>query len=394
MPRPPTRIPGVTVRRRGNVWQAQVRAGKDPRTGKYLYRCATTDTEAAAWDAGRRMLAQAEAQRAAHVDPTRQTLGEYLPVWLERKRAEGRKPKTLYNYEEAVRLKIVPALGHLPLQDLTPRAIQAWQDALAPTPATRGATQAAMAYRCLRAALSDAERLGLVPANPARRARPAQRSQRKRDGFTLAEAQAIMAASEGEALAPLFGVLLHTGMRLGEALGLRWADVDLEARRATIRRNRVLVGSHMVEGSPKRERSARTTALLGGAVEALQQQRTLQAKARLAGGEAWRDEDYVFSTRTGTGLSSSYVRDVFRRVRARTDVRDLPPHSLRHATASILLAAGVPVAVAAKMMGHSVAMFSETYADLLVEATHDAARQADEWLARQGAHRDEAHHPR
>lgn len=141
-----------------------------------------------------------------------------------------------------------------------------------------------MAYRCFRAALSDAERLGLVPANPARRAGPALRSQRKRGGFTLAEAQAIMAAAEGEALAPLFGVLLHTGLRLGEALGLRWADVDLEARRITERHNRVLVGSRMVEESPKREKSARTTALLAGAVEALQRQRTLQATARLAAG--------------------------------------------------------------------------------------------------------------
>ena len=113
-------------------------------------------------------------------------------------------------------------------------------------------------------------------------------------------------------------------------------------------------------------------------------QRALQAKARLAAGEAWRDEDRVFRTRTGTGLASPYVRRVFRRIRERAGVRNLPPHSLRHATASILLAAGVPVAVAAKMMGHSVGMFCETYADLLVEATHDAARQADEWLARQG----------
>ena len=342
------------------------------------------------------MLAQAEAQRAGHVDATRQTLGDYLPVWLEQKRAEGRKPRTLYNYEHKIRRNIVPTPGHLPLQDVTPRAIQAWQDALAPTPTTPGATQAAMACRCLQSALSDAERLGLVQANPASRARPAMRTPRKRAGFTLAEAQAIMAAAEGEALAPLFGVLLHTGLRLGEALGLRWADVDLEARRITVRHNRSRVGSRMVEGSPKREKSVRTTALLGGAVEALQRQRTLQAKARLAGGEAWRDEDYVFSTRTGTGLDSPFVRDVFRRARERAGVRALPPHSLRHATASILLAAGVPVAVAAKMMGHSVAMFCETYADLLVEATHDAARQADEWLARQGsaARQDTSNRPR
>ena len=56
---------------------------------------------------------------------------------------------------------------------------------------------------------------------------------------------------------------------------------------------------------------------------------------------------------------------------------------MRHATASVLLGAGVPVAVAAKMMGHSVALFCETYADLLVEATHEAAKQAEAWLAHQ-----------
>ena len=126
-------------------------------------------------------------------------------------------------------------------------------------------------------------------------------------------------------------------------------------------------------------------ALLGGAVEALRRQKALQAEARLAAGEVWRDEDRVFATRDGGGLNASNVDRAFRRIRERASVRGLPPHSLRHATASILLAAGVPPAVAAKMMGHSVAMFCETYADLLVEATHDAARQADEWLARQGS---------
>ena len=139
----------------------------------------------------------------------------------------------------------------------------------------------------------------------------------------------------------------------------------------------------MVEGAPKSQRSVRTMALLSGATDALRAQRSQQAEARLAAGPAWRDEGLIFTTRTGTGLSGNNVDRAFRRVRDRAGVRTLPLHSMRHATASILLGAGVPVAVAAKMMGHSVAMFSETYADLLVEATQDAARQADEWLARQ-----------
>jgi integrase len=220
----------------------------------------------------------------------------------------------------------------------------------------------------------------LIPENPAKRARPALRTPRKREGFTLEEARAILAAAEGEGQAPPFTFILYHALRLGEALGLRWSDVHLEVGRVTVRHNRLLVGSRMVEGTPNRQRSARTIAMLGGAIEALRRQRILQAEARLAAGEVWRGEDRVFSTRDGGGLIASNVDRTFRRIR----VRNLPPHALRHATASILLGAGAPVAVAAKMMGHSVAMFCEIYADLLVEATHDAARQADAWLARQG----------
>ena len=154
---------------------------------------------------------------------------------------------------------------------------------------------------------------------------------------------------------------------------------------AAARDSRVGVGSRMVEGAPKAARSVRTMALLGGAADALRAQRAQQDDAQLAAGPAWRDEGLIFTTRTGAGLSGNNVDRAFRRVRDRAGVRALPLYSMRHATASILLGAGVPVAVAAKMMGHSVALFSETYADLLVEATHDAARQADEWLARQSA---------
>lgn len=384
MPRKPTRIPGVTVRQRGHAWQAQVRAGRDPRTGKYVYACATADTEAAAWEAGRRLLAKAEAQRAAHVDPTRQSLAEYLAGWLERKKAEGRKPSTMWDYGRLVQGKIIPSLGDSSLQDLSPAMIQDWQDALAPTPSAPGAARAAGAYRVLRSALSDATRLGLLASNPAKRARPAQRSTRKREGFTLEEALRVLRAAKGERFDPLFAFMLHSGVRVGEALGLRWPDIDFEARTVVIRTNRVEVGARMVEGTPKTRTSARTFVLLAGAVAALQQQRTTQAQERLAAGAAWREGGWVFTSVSGAPLSTTVVGHVFVRIRRRAGVRPLPLYSLRHAAASILLSAGVPVGVAAKMMGHSVTMFCETYADLLLEATREAAQQADAWLAAQG----------
>ena len=448
MGRKQTRIPGVTVWQRGKAWRVQVRMGRDSATGRWLFKAETWDTEAEAWEAGRRLLAQRDAREAEHVEPTRVKLADYLGEWLRRKAAEGRKARTMYDYERAVRSLIIPALGDVRLQDLSPAMVQKWQDGLAARPDAKGATTAAQAYRALRSALSDATRLGLTAYNPASRARPAMRTPRKRPGFTLAEADAIIAAAEGERLAPLFAFILHTGLRHGEALGLQWGDIGPADETLTVRRNLVEVGGAMVEGAPKTERGKRTFALPAGARDALRRQRAQQAKDRLAAGEAWRaHEGWVFAARTGGPLEMHNVDRAFRRVRGRAafdasllgalasagtagaglaaltrsvggteadsaaalarlvgrghaarcseglwratpagaaaahSVRPLPLYSLRHATASILLGAGVPVAVAAKMLGHSVTLFTETYADLLVEATRGAAAQVDAFWA-------------
>ena len=179
-------------------------------------------------------------------------------------------------------------------------------------------------------------------------------------------------------MAPLSAFLLHTGLRLGEALALRWSDVELDGGIIAVRANRVLVGGRIVEGTPKSRLSTRRFALPAPALVALRQQQALQTEdARSASAAPRSKADWVFSTGSAGSLESGNVSPAFRRVRARAGARNLPLHSLRHASASILPAAGVTVPVAAKMLGHSVAMFTETYPDLLVEATKDAARKVN-----------------
>ena len=331
MPRKPTRIPGVTVRQRGSTWQAQVRAGKDSRTGKYVYRCATADTEAAAWDADRRMLGEAEAQKAAHVDPTRQTVAEYMAGWLERKTAEGLSPKTMHEYRMVVSIQTNPHIGDTPLQELSTRDVQAWHDALAPTPTTPGATRAALAYRVLRSALGDAERLGLIQRNSAALARPAQRSSRKREGFTLAEAQAILRAAARERLEPLFAFMLHCGLRGCEALGVRWSDVDLEQGTLTVARDMVEVGSAMVEGKTKNYKGARTFAPIPHALEDLRRQQAQEWRNAYQEGSA-----LIFAAENGNPLWTSNVDSAFRRVRERAGGAELAPiqHAARNSVHS------------------------------------------------------------
>ena len=119
----------------------------------------------------------------------------------------------------------------------------------------------------------------------------------------------------------------------------------------------------------------------------IRRQKVQQAQERLQAGTVWTDEGLVFAAENGHPLRLSNVDRAFRRIRERAEVRALPTYSLRHATAAILLAAGADVGVAAKMMGHSVAMFCETYADLLVESTRDVAAKAGRFL---DAHHGEA----
>ncbi len=177
--------------------------------------------------------------------------------------------------------------------------------------------------------------------------------------------------------------------------------MDLDSGVSSVRRNLVQIVGKMVEGRQKAEQSAPTFALLPQAIADLNRQKALEARDRLNAGDGWHDTGLVFVVSTGGPLMTSNIDTVFRRVRDTanrtaceaakpaqdpTKVRlipKLPLYSLRHASASILLNAGVPVA--AKMMGHSVDMFTETYAALL-EATREAAARAGAFL--------EAHAPK
>lgn len=164
-----------------------------------------------------------------------------------------------------------------------------------------------------------------------------------------------------------------------------------------MRRNLVDISGHMVEGKPKTERSARTFGMLPQAVEDLRRQKAQQAQDRLLAGDRWEGQGLVFAATNGHPLHSNNVGRAFIRIRERanraacvaagkdpmtaTVIRALPPYSLRHAAASILLARTENVAVAAKMMGHSMEMFTETYAELLLEASREVAAKAGAFLA-------------
>lgn len=185
----------------------------------------------------------------------------------------------------------------------------------------------------------------------------------------------------GDRLEALFTVALAVGLRQSEALGLRWADVSLDAGTLAVQRTLQRVNGEWQFFEPKTARSRRTLPLPAAVVAALREHRARQLQERLRRGAAWQGDKWgelVFSDEVGGPLSGFHVAYRFRKLLA---VAGLPPmryHELRHGAASLMAAQGVPMRTAMEMLGHSqIATTANVYAHVAPEATRDAAARME-----------------
>jgi integrase len=136
-------------------------------------------------------------------------------------------------------------------------------------------------------------------------------------------------------------------------LGLRWSDVDLDAKTLSVRQNLVRAGGKLQVQAPKTRRSRRTLPLPAPALAALKAQRTRQASDRLAAGSSWADNDLVFATSLGTPIEPRNLARHFYSVRDKAGLAHVRFHDLRHTCLSLLLALGTPPHIAQAIAGHA-----------------------------------------
>lgn len=358
----------MAIIKRGDVWQVQVRVGKDA-AGRWIRKAGTCDTHSQAEALERRLLADAARLAARFVSPSDVPLGEFAADWLERESARLR-PTTQALYASMVRVHIAPTLGNVRLADLSPRRVQAWLDGMGP----RQRTEDARAL--LGTILRDAQRLGYVESNVVDRTRAPHRNKLKRQSFDLDELARIMEAAARYRMRNMIAVAAYTGLRRGELLGLRWEDVDFDAPTLAVVRQVVeLKNRPCVQEHPKTDAGRRVVPLVLPAVAALRAQQALLRAEAVVG-------PWVFPSSRGTLPKPGVATDIFRRIVAKAGVEPRPFHALRHTAASILLGAGVEPALCAKVMGHaSLAVFYATYADLLPAAGEQVGRQVNAFLA-------------
>ena len=255
----------------------------------------------------------------------------------------------------------------------------------------------------LRAALNAALRQGLVGMNPACRVEmpPARRPKAvvwtsarvqewQRTGqrpavWTAGQTAQFLHAIGSHRLYAAYHLVALRGLRRGEAAGLRWCDVDLDAGVATISQQLQQYGGHLVVGPPTTAPTGRTIARDPTTGAALRRHPRRQARERLEAAGSYRESGFVFTGVRGDPLAPDRLTRTFRQL---TAVAGLPPirlHDLRHGAATLALAAGVDLRVVQDMLGHcSIVLTADTYTSVLPEVAHQAAEQVAALVLRAG----------
>ena len=219
---------------------------------------------------------------------------------------------------------------------------------------------------------------GLIARNPA--------AVVKRPGVARWEAKhasasgvtALLLAAQGLRYRPVLVLIAATGLRRGEALALRWSDVDLDNAVLTVRGTLGRVGGRLVITEPKTERSRRTVPLTPPLVSMQRAQRKQQAAERLHAGNQWRDSGLVFATEFGTPVEPRNILRTIELAAKKAGLEGIVVHTLRHSAAVAWLESGVHIKAVADLLGHSsIAITGDIYG----HTSDDAARAAVERLS-------------
>ncbi len=318
----------------------------------------------------------AEIDRGTFVRPARVTLERYLvDEWLPAK-VSTLKPSTAASYALMTNSYVVPYIGGAELSKVDGAMLNVLYAKLL-AEGRRGRSGVAgtglapksvrNVHGMLHRAFKDAVRWRRVAVNPVDAADQPRKVSPEMSVWTVEQIRQFVDQAASGRSGAAWRVFAPTGMRRGEVLDLRWADVDPDAARLSIRQTVVEMSAGIVVGTPKSSAGVRTIALDPATVSALRRWRKTQLEERLLMGEGWLgDDDRVVTEPDGSAV---HPNTLSRRFRMLCKVADLPAirlHDVRHSYATAALSSGVNVKVLSKRLGHAdIAVTLRVYAHVL-----------------------------
>jgi integrase len=306
--------------------------------------------------------------------PAAGTVDAYLSQWLAH--AKGRvRGKTYEGYGGMLRLYLSPALGGVPLRDLTPLHLQDLYSGLL----ARGLSGGTVLnlHLVLVQAFGQAARWGLVAVSPAAGVQPPRPRRPEMAVVDAPLAERILGAVCGTSFELPVAMAICTGMRRGEILGLRWKDLDPDYSVAHVRRSLQTTGGALRFEEPKTRRSRRAVDLPETLRPYLDRQKAAQGTRRAACPD-WSDLDLVIDGGNGRPVNPDTLSSGWYRFARRRGLPHIRFHDLRHAHATLMLLQGVHPKVVSERLGHaSVGITLDTYSHVLPTMQAEAVRAFD-----------------
>lgn len=375
------------VHKRGRTWAYVVDVGRDPVTGR---RKQSTKGGFRTRKEAERALAESISQlgHGTFVEPTRQTVADYLRDWLKTGETRGLRESTRVGYDVVVEKYVVPKLGVVALQKLTAAQLNGLYGELLQSGRRQregGLRPRTVRYvhTVMRKALADAVRWGLLARNVADAADPPSASaanadaRRARNAWSLAELRRFLAVASSHRLFAAFRLAAMTGMRRGEVLGLRWQDVDLDGGRLSVRQT-LIAPRYKLQLSAPKNGEPRGIDLDPETVTVLRAHRRRQSEERLAFGPGWGEHplanDFVFRQEDGSPVVPHLFSLAFERLTKKAGLRRIRLHDLRHTHAVLLAKSGAHPKVVQERLGHHSPGFTlDVYNDAFPSQQREAA---------------------
>lgn len=367
-------------------WRAAVTVGYKP-DGSQDRRWVSGKSQAEVQEKLRAV--QSEIHTGMLADTEGLTLAAYLTRWYESKERAGVKPNTVQSYRDTGRLYIVPHIGRVKLDKLRPLDVEHMLSGM--TKAGKSPQLLAYALRVLKMALRQAVRWQMLPRNVAEGISAPRFEREEMQVWTPEQVAAFLDVSQGHRLHAVFYLALMTGMRRGELLGLKWADIDWDRSRLTVRNNLVAARYEAEEGrtlhgkavlskrelalqTPKTAGSRRTIVLSPGTLGKLKEHQQRQEAERHNAAEAWEDQGFVFASQLGTATDPRRLGRVYEELVKKAGVPALRFHDMRHTAASLMIRRNIPPKAVSERLGHSDVGFTlRVYTHLYDEQREEAA---------------------
>jgi integrase len=318
----------------------------------------------------------------SYMTPTKASVREYLrKEWLPAVKGTIR-PSTYNSYVQHVECHIAPHIGTVKLQKLSGSQVNALYAKLAESGRKDGKSGLSPltihhVHSCLHKACKDAVRWGRISRNPLDAADPPRT---KGDGtkemktWTKEELKSFLEYISDDRLYGLWYTIAFTGMRRGEAIGLRWSDVDLENARLSVRRALIPINREVVVSEPKTVKGRRVVALDPGTIEVLKTQAARQLDEQTEWDDLWIDSGLVFTAENGEALDPESVSRYWRQAVKKALLPQIRLHDLRHTHATLALQAGIHPKVVSERLGHAtVSITLDTYSHAIPAMQEEAA---------------------